>query len=73
MFKNYYHILDAKKENYSILREGKPMPKLIAYIGCFAFIIGASMVPDTTSAFVTQVTLLYGGLITAVWAGIASR
>ena len=49
------------------------MPKLIAYIGCFAFIIGASMVPDTTGAFVTQVTLLYGGLITAIWAGIASR
>jgi len=49
------------------------MAKLFIFIGCLAFIVGASMVPDTTSAFAAQVALLYGGLITAVWAGIASR
>jgi len=49
------------------------MAKLFIFTGCLAFIIGASMVPDTTSAFVAQVTLLYGGLIAAIWAGIASR
>lgn len=49
------------------------MAKLFIFTGCFAFIVGASMVPETTSAFVAQVTLLYGGLIAAVWAGIASR
>jgi len=49
------------------------MAKLFIFIGCLAFIVGASMVPHTTSGFVFQVVLLYGGLIAAVWAGIASR
>lgn len=49
------------------------MTKLFIFIGCLAFIVGASMVPHTTSAFVLQVVLLYGGLIAAVWAGISSR
>jgi hypothetical protein len=49
------------------------MAKLFIFTGCFAFIVGASMVPDTASAFAAQVALLYGGLIAAVWAGIASR
>ncbi len=47
--------------------------KMFIFIGCLAFIVGASMVPHSTSAFVLQVVLLYGGLIAAVWAGIASR
>ena len=46
------------------------MEKLFVFIGCLAFIVGASMVPHTTSAWVLQVVLLYGGLIGAVWAGI---
>ena len=49
------------------------MAKLFIFIGCLAFIVGASMVPHTTSGFVFQVVLLYGGLIAAVWAGIESR
>jgi len=46
------------------------MAKLFIFFGCLAFIIGASMVPHSTSAFVLQTVLLYGGLIAAVWAGI---
>ena len=46
------------------------MTKLFIFIGCLAFMVGASIVPHTTSAFVLQVVLLYGGLIGAVWAGI---
>ena len=49
------------------------MTKLLAYIGCFAFILGACMEPQTNAAWVLQVALLYSGIIAAVWAGIASR
>ena len=46
------------------------MTKLFIFIGCLAFIVGASIVPHTTGAWVLQVVLLYGGLIGAVWASI---
>jgi len=46
------------------------MAKLFIFIGCLAFIVGASIVPHTTGAWVLQVVLLYGGLIGAVWASI---
>jgi hypothetical protein len=49
------------------------MTKLLAYIGCFAFILGACIEPQTNAAWALQVALLYSGLITAVWASIASR
>tara|TARA_R100001015_G_C4561457_1_gene121250 strand:+ start:663 stop:821 length:159 start_codon:yes stop_codon:yes gene_type:complete len=46
------------------------MAKLFIFIGCSAVIVGSSIVPDTTGAWVLQVVLLYGGLIGAVWASI---
>jgi len=49
------------------------MTKLFIFIGCLAFIVGASIVPNTTSAFALQVVLLYGGLIGAIWACCVSR
>ena len=49
------------------------MAKMFIFIGCLAVIVGSSIVPETTAAFMTQTALLMGGLVMAIWAGIASR